>query len=166
MGCGIQYRILQVCTWLVSWFSAWDYSLFTDPNTLNSTSTPTKWFCQTSWERFYWVCSVSTYQLIRDSVAPAKPTLKSFEKLVNLVKGSSPTPAILHHAAVQLQHVPPAGRGECLHICGWPTVTVRFLEGDAMGSARQWSPLQVASATLPIRAGLNAQERHGALLST
>lgn len=83
MGCGIQYRILHVCTWSVSWFSAWDVSLFTDPNALNSTSTPTKWFLWTSREQFYWVL---TYQLIRDSVAPAKPTLKSLEKLIKLVK--------------------------------------------------------------------------------
>lgn len=128
MGCSIQYRILQVCTWLVSWFSAWDFSLFTDPNALNSTYTPTKWFCQTSREQFYWVCAVCRHTNWLGTQYPPKANLEIIWKTGKTCQGSSPTPDILHRVAVQLQHVPPAGRGECLHICGWPTVTVRILQ--------------------------------------
>ena len=87
MGCGIQYRILQVCTWLVSWFSAWDFSLFTDPNALNSTYTPTKWFCQTSREQFYWVCAVCRHTNWLGTQYPPKANLEIIWKTGKTCQG-------------------------------------------------------------------------------
>ena len=63
------------------------------------------------------ICGASTYQLIRDLVAPAKPISKSFAELVILVKDHhQPPPSFIVHRFNFNMRSQKEGETLCLHL--------------------------------------------------
>ena len=73
------------------------------------------------------ICGASTYQLIRDLVAPAKPISKSFAELVILVKDHhQPPPLSLYIDLISTCVLKRKGK-LCVCICSWSATALRTL---------------------------------------
>lgn len=76
------------------------------------------------------VCGTATYRLSRHLVAPYKPTHRTFDELVKLVKDhhQPPSSSTVQRFNFNLQHLCPEGRDNCVRVCGWSPLIIRTLQ--------------------------------------